>query len=89
MSDKEKFLLLSWRILECKYVYYCSPPGLSCPTDDLYDKFEDLYRVLANKLELPASAVDMVGYDESRGSCRMVKEHLSKLKSWKAFEGLV
>jgi hypothetical protein len=73
-EKKQRQIMLGWRILEAKYVYYLSPPGLKCIHDDDYDKLENEYVNLSNELDLPCSAADAVGFPGDSPSGRMVIE---------------
>lgn len=75
MTDKERFVELSWQILEHKCRYY----ELSRPTikDYEYDMLEKEYDALAAKLGLPASASDMVDFDMARPACKEVYKKLT------------
>lgn len=76
----KRFVELSWKIIESKMVYY--RPDLVHKdhiakltiSDAEYDRLENEYKRLANKLNLPASAHEMVGFDLDRPCCRMVAE---------------
>jgi NAD-dependent DNA ligase len=73
--DLERFIQLSWQILEHKYRYYILVnPVIS---DYEYDMLEKEYDALADKLGLPKSASDMVDFDTNRPSCQRVAEKLS------------
>lgn len=65
---KQKFINLSWQMLEHKYRYYVqNKPVLS---DFEFDALEARYRDLAEKLQLPPTASDMVDFDWSRPACQ-------------------
>lgn len=71
------FNRLSWFILENKFKYYCGAKyGIEPIADEVYDKYEDRYKKLAQMLKLKPTASDMVGFDENRPSCRLVMEKL-------------
>ena len=74
MTKKERFIQLSWELLEHKCFYYM----LNAPvvSDYEYDKLEKEYDALATELNLPNSVADMVDFDTSRHSCRLVMEKL-------------
>ncbi len=75
------FVKLSWRILECKFCYYNGAAyGIKPISDDKYDLYEDKYRKLAKELKLKPTACDMVGFDSSRGLCRIVMENMIRSK---------
>ncbi len=76
--DLERFISLSWQILEHKYRYYIlAKPVIG---DYEYDMLEKEYEALADKLGLPKSASDMVDFDMNRPSCQRVMEKLSAKK---------
>jgi len=75
MSNK-RFALLSWTILEAKYIYYHRPNGLNPKPDEWYDEIEAEYKALAKKLNKKPTACDMVGFCEDTASCRMVKQYI-------------
>jgi hypothetical protein len=90
-NDYKKFSQLSWKILEWKLIYY--HPNLIHTSwfkklsieDREYDHYEDEYKTLASKLGLKPTASDMVGFDESRPSCKLVLSKLQKPKGIKLF----
>jgi len=81
-----RFVTLSWIILECKLYYHSA--HLVHPTwkDDLkvsnnaYAALEEEYRALAKHEGLPPVAADMEGFDESIGACRLVLSKYEKPK---------
>lgn len=77
---RKRFIGLAWWLLEAKYIYYCTPKGVKCPSDGEYDKYEAEYKELAKTLNLEPTASDMVGFDESKPSCRLVKEYIDSNK---------
>ena len=78
--DKTKKLRchkLAWQILGHKFLYYQgSKYKLKPVMDSRYDKIEEEYKDLCEEIGIEPTASDMVGFDETRGSCRMVKQHL-------------
>jgi|TARA_Y100000310_G_scaffold77219_1_gene73802 NAD-dependent DNA ligase len=78
-EEIKRFVELSWKILENKFVYYKRPdlPGVS---DNMYDEMESEYRQLAEKLELEPTATNMVGFVASRPSCQLVIKKFDKQK---------
>lgn len=76
-KDQKRFIQLSWLILEHKYYYYESIKG-GIISDPAYDLLEDEYKLLATKLNKTTSAINMVGFDKTRASCRLVMEKLVK-----------
>lgn len=76
MDKQRKFAELSWTLLEHKCRYYVfDSPTLG---DYEYDVLEKEYEALAKELGVPPSVADMVGFDETRESCKQV---LSKLRA--------
>jgi hypothetical protein len=75
MTKIERFTALGWQILEHKCRYYI----LIAPIiDDYnYDMLEKEYDALANELNLPKSASDMVDFDMNRPSCQTVYHKLT------------
>lgn len=76
----KRFIQLSWKIIEYKMAYY--RPDLVhkdhmnklTVSDVEYDSLENEYKNLADKLGLPASAHEMVGFDLERPCCNLVAE---------------
>jgi len=82
-KKKLKCARLAWQILGHKFLYYCGAEyNLSNKIipDEEYDAIENEYKELCEELGIEPSASDMVEFDDSRGSCRMVKEHLIATK---------
>jgi len=74
---KLKCIRLGWEILAHKFIYYeGSQYKLKPITDQAYDKIETEYRELCEELGEKPTAADMVGFDDSGGSARMVKQHM-------------
>jgi NAD-dependent DNA ligase len=73
-TDKERFVELSWWIIEQKVKYYHL--GWLGVSDEYYDKLEAEYKALAKKLNLNPNASNTVGCDFNKPSFRLV---LSKL----------
>jgi NAD-dependent DNA ligase len=70
VTDLELYCDLAWKILEAKCLYYVfDKPKL---TDYEYDMMERQYDALAEKLNLPKTASDMVGFNPDRPSCKNV-----------------
>jgi NAD-dependent DNA ligase len=74
--DEERFIQLSWEILEHKCKYYSISNIIAPVSDTEYDVLETEYRELADKLGHEATAANMVGFDEERPSCALVKARL-------------
>ena len=82
----EQFVQLSWRLLEYKLMYY-NPDrvhsswneALTIPDSD-YDQLESQYKTLGNSLGLPLSVTEMVDFDFSRPSCKLVMKKLASQK---------
>lgn len=80
MTEYDRLVYLSWRILEMKMVYY--RPELTSKrnvvylsvSDAEYDALEDEYRKLCTKLGKEPTAADMVGFDVNRACCKIVIE---------------
>ena len=64
-KDKKRYINLGWTLLECKYFYYCDPLSPHIESDIWYDTLESEYIKLAEKLELPTSASDRVGFPDT------------------------
>ena len=82
-KNKMRFFKLGWELLGHKFLYYKGSDyklGNKVINDSEYDDIEDEYKELAKELDLPTSASDMVGFKETRPSCRMVMEHLIATK---------
>lgn len=84
--DLERFISLSWQILEHKYRYYILVN--STISDHEYDILEKEYDALADKLGLPKSASDMVDFDMNRPSCQRVAEKLGLKRIGNNWKGL-
>jgi len=81
MKNK-RFIELSWELLEHKFRYYCGAEHNLVPiSDTLYDELEEEYKELAKELGKITSATDMVGFDETIGSCKLVKSKLLMKKT--------
>lgn len=74
---KQRFIDLSWSILEAKCIYYklIHLEGIS---DEKYDTMEEEYKTLGHALGLRTTATDMVGWDESRPACIIVERKLRR-----------
>ena len=77
LNDSEEFVSLSWKILEAKYIYYVlnGSHKQSLP-DANYDIMAKRYDELAEGLQKEPTATNMVGFDETRPSCRLAMEKL-------------
>jgi NAD-dependent DNA ligase len=69
-TKNERFVELSWLIISNKWHYYVN--GRSIIADEAYDRLADEYRTLAKELNLNPYADEMVGFDFSRPSARLV-----------------
>ena len=71
---------LAWQILGAKFLYYEGQkhkiPSSAIPNDSDYDKWEDRYKELCEELGEEPTACNMVSFDSSRPSCKMVMEQL-------------
>ncbi|MEM4379120.1 MAG: hypothetical protein QXL01_00335 [Thermoplasmatales archaeon] len=84
--DNERFVWLSWKLMECKLMYY--QPDLVHPSwhkdlgvlDSQYDAWESEYLSLASKLMLEPTVCLMVGFDTERASSRLILNKYSKQK---------
>lgn len=74
-TDEERFTELGWLLLEHKCRYYVTIRDII--PDAEYDKLEDEYKALAQKLGRTSTACDMVGFDLSRPSCKLVLHKLT------------
>jgi hypothetical protein len=82
MKDQERFVQLSWLILELKLAYYL--PHLIHPdwnkeksvSDQEYDALELEYRSLAKHLKLSATACEHVGFPSEHPCGRLVMSKL-------------
>jgi len=82
-KKKLRFFKLGWEILGHKFLYYEGAKhklNNKVVADEKYDAIEDEYKTLAQELDLPTTASDMVGFDSSRPSCKMVMQHLIATK---------
>jgi NAD-dependent DNA ligase len=72
--SSERFIELGWQILEHKYRYYILQKPIIQDYD--YDLLEKEYDSLADQLDRPKSATDMVGFNEDRPDCQRVAEKI-------------
>lgn len=79
--EKERLNKLSWVLLEHKFRYYilCAP----IIEDYEYDMLEKEYETLCDKLKTPNSVSNMVDFDTSRPSCKLIMEKLMPVKKKK------
>lgn len=87
MKPEQKYIEMSWRIIECKLMYYRADlvdkswhQHLTI-TDQQYDAIEGAYRKLCESLNKEPYAAEMVGFDDSRPSARLVLSKYSRPKS--------
>lgn len=79
-----RFEELSWRLLEHKLMYYnpekvhSSWHPLLTVEDSVYDSLENEYNELAEKQGACKSVTQMVDFDFSRPSCKMVMKKLGR-----------
>lgn len=74
---KARFVQLSWKILEWKFLYYEGAKyGLKSIPDETFDKHEATYRKLAGLLKLEPTAAEKVGFPWDTGSGRLVADKL-------------
>jgi len=82
----DRFIELNWLLIEHKYRYYVMINPII--TDYEFDMMEKEYRELAEELDVPPTASDMVGFDDSKFSSQLVINKLkggglNDLKMWK------
>ncbi len=75
LTDEERFNELGWLLLEHKCRYYVTIQDVI--PDAAYDRLEDEYKALAQKLGRYPTASEMVGFDLNRPSCRLVLHRLT------------
>lgn len=79
----ERVTELSWKLIELKLAYYRPDLlhddwlHLKVP-DGLYDALEDEYLMLCEQLNLRPTATEMVGFDDTKPSGRLVYSKLSQ-----------
>lgn len=73
----KRLVELSWKILEHKFMYYVIKRSVIA--DESYDALAMEYRNLCKEENVEPTADDMVGFDFSKASCRLVAEKLGKL----------
>ncbi len=79
-----RFEELSWKLLEYKMMYYHSDKvhptwhTILMIEDSEYDLLEIEYSKLAEELRVPKSVTNMVDFDFSKPSCKMVMAKLGK-----------
>lgn len=73
-DKKQRFINLSWEILEHKCRYYIMDSPIV--QDYEYDAIEKEYDSLAKELGLEPTASDMVGFNPDRPSCQSVMRKL-------------
>jgi len=71
----ERYKELGWTILQAKCRYYMFPNSVTL-SDFEYDQLEKEYDRLADELNQPKTASDMVGFDDKRHSCRLVLDKI-------------
>lgn len=76
-SKNERFIELSWTLLEGKWHYYVRKHAIIA--DEAYDKLAMEYRELAKELNLNPTADDMVGFSFDKASCRMVDKKMTEI----------
>ena len=81
---ESRFIELSWMIPKYKFAYYCGDIVSSkhtkelCIPDAEYDTLENEYRKLAKSLNKPPYSAEMVGFDQTRPSCKLVMRKYGK-----------
>lgn len=73
-DKKQRFIQLSWEILEHKCRYYIMDSPIV--QDYEYDAIEKEYEALAKELGLEPTASNMVGFNPDRPSCQSVMRKL-------------
>lgn len=81
-DKRQRFIKLSWEILEHKCRYYIMDKPII--QDYEYDAIEKEYDALAKELGAEPTASDMVGFNLDRPSCQSVMRKLGVLKIKKA-----
>lgn len=73
-EDEKRFIRLGWQLMAAKFRYYI----LDAPTltDQEYDRLEREYDALAKALGVPATASNMVGFDQTRPSGTLVADKI-------------
>lgn len=79
-----RFIELSWKLLEYKLFYY--RPDLVAKkyikqltiSDNVYDSLENEYKWLARTFNMTPSVTDMVGFCIDKPCCRLVYSKYSK-----------
>lgn len=80
-KKKIKCTYLGWEILHHKFLYYEGAKHKLKPiSDEQYDKIEDEYKGLCEELGFEPTASNMVGFDYSKGSCKMIAQHMIATK---------
>lgn len=72
MDKHQRFIKLGWELLEHKFRYYILAEPIIQDYD--YDILEKEYDSLAEELNLPKSASDMVDFNQDRWACKLVKD---------------
>jgi len=78
LEKKSRFIELGWQLLEHKFRYYILAEPIIKDYD--YDMLEKEYDALADELNLPKSASDMVDFDEKRWACKLVRDKVMRQK---------
>lgn len=87
---EERLMLLGWQLLELKFAYYHpdmihnSWTHLTKISDVTYDRLEYEYSDLCEKHNNPNKIYNMVGFDDSTPSARIVVTKLKNPKQAKA-----
>lgn len=82
-KKKLKCIRLGWEILGHKFLYYEGAKyklGSKIIQDEKYDDLETEYKDLCEELGIEPGASNMVGFDDSGGACRMIKQHMIATK---------
>jgi len=76
MTKEQRFIKLSWQILEHKFRYYIQDRPII--EDHEYDKIEREYDDLAKELGEEPTASNMVGFNFDKPSCKSVADKIRK-----------
>ena len=80
MDEQQRFIDLSWLLLEHKWRYYVGVTyGVEPVSDAEYDELEGEYIILAGKLGLQEYTNRAVGFPSSRASAKLVDIKMRKL----------
>lgn len=72
---KKDFILLSWKLLEAKVLYYLYPSSSTMP-DSEYDELEKSYVNYCTENDVPNTVQSMVGIDKDRPSVQLAVDKI-------------